>query len=66
MIVFLLILIYFHEVWSQTTFTKSAVSYGLDIAGTKDGTHACGDYDLDGDFDVFINTNTRGYLWRFK
>ena len=64
MIAFLLFLISFHEVWGQTTFTESAASYNLNITGNKDGGHAWGDYDLDGDFDIFINTNNRGYLLR--
>jgi hypothetical protein len=41
---------------SQTTFTKSAAAYRLNIAGTKYGGHAWADYDLDGDFDLAINT----------
>jgi hypothetical protein len=49
---------------AQTTFTESAAAYGLNIAGTKDGGHAWADYDLDGDFDLVINTNGRGYLMR--
>ncbi len=49
---------------AQTTFTESAAAYGLNVAGTKDGGHAWADYDLDGDFDIVINTNGRGYLMR--
>ena len=49
---------------AQTTFTESAAAYGLNVAGTKDGGHAWADYDLDGDFDLVINTNGRGYLMR--
>ncbi len=52
------------EAFSQTTFTESAAAYGLNVAGTKDGGHAWADYDLDGDFDLVINTNGRGYLMR--
>ncbi|MET7030853.1 FG-GAP-like repeat-containing protein [Sediminicola luteus] len=49
---------------AQTTFTESAALYGLNIGGKKDGGHAWADYDLDGDFDLVINTNGRGYLMR--
>ena len=52
------------EAFSQTTFTESAASYGLNVAGTKDGGHAWADYDLDGDFDLVINRNGTGYLLR--
>ena len=52
------------QLWAQTTFTESAAAYNLNIAGTKDGGHAWADYDGDGDFDVVINTNGRGYLMR--
>ncbi len=50
--------------FSQTTFTESAAAYGLNVGGNKDGGHAWADYDLDGDFDLVINTNGRGYLMR--
>ncbi len=49
---------------AQTTFTESANTYNLDIGGNKDGGHAWADYDLDGDFDLIINTVGRGYLMR--
>jgi len=49
---------------AQTTFTESAAAYNLDIPGTKDGGHAWADYDLDGDFDLVVNTNGSGYLMR--
>ena len=51
---------------SQTTFTESAASYGLNIGGNKDGGHAWSDFDLDGDLDVLVleNTNTKSYLMR--
>ena len=49
---------------SQTTFTETAAAYGLNVGGNKDGGHAWADYDLDGDFDLVINTNGRGYLMR--
>jgi len=49
---------------AQTTFTESAAAYGLNIASNKDGGHAWADYDLDGDYDLVINTNGRGYLLR--
>lgn len=48
----------------QTTFTESAAAFNLNIGGNKDGGHAWADYDLDGDFDIFINTNNRGHLLR--
>lgn len=50
--------------FSQTTFTESAAAYNLNVGGNKDGGHAWADYDLDGDFDLVINTNGRGYLMR--
>ena len=50
--------------YGQTTFTESAGAYNLNVGGTKDGGHAWADYDLDGDFDLVINTNGRGYLMR--
>ncbi len=50
--------------FSQTTFTESAAAYNLNIGGNKDGGHAWADYDLDGDFDLVINTNGSGYLMR--
>ncbi len=51
---------------AQTTFTESAAlpAYNLNIGGNKDGGHAWADYDLDGDYDLVINTNGRGYLLR--
>ncbi|WP_166636683.1 FG-GAP-like repeat-containing protein [Zeaxanthinibacter enoshimensis] len=53
-----------HATYSQTTFTESAAVYGLNIAGNKDGGHAWADYDLDGDFDLVVNTQGSGYLLR--
>ena len=50
--------------FAQTTFTESATAYNINIGGGKDGGHAWGDYDLDGDFDLVVNTNGRGYLLR--
>ncbi len=59
------LLIFCHgEAYSQTTFTESATAYNLNVGGNKDGGHAWADYDLDGDFDLVINTNGRGYLMR--
>jgi hypothetical protein len=53
------------ELFSQTIFVEDVTnSYNLNIAGTKDGGHAWADYDLDGDFDLVINTTGRGYLMR--
>jgi len=51
---------------AQTTFTESAALpvYNLDIGGSKDGGHAWADYDLDGDYDLVINTVGSGYLLR--
>ena len=51
---------------AQTTYTESAVTYGLDIPGAKDGGHAWADYDRDGDVDVLINVSgsTKSYLMR--
>ena len=53
--------------FSQTTFTETAATYGLDISGPKDGGHAWADYDSDGDQDILININSisaRNYLMR--
>ena len=52
------------EAVAQTTFTETGGPYGLNVAGTKDGGHTWADYDLDGDFDLVINTVGRGYLMR--
>lgn len=41
---------------SQISFTEDPGTYNLDIAEKKDGGHAWADYDLDGDFDLEINT----------
>lgn len=51
-------------IMAQTTFTESAAAYNLNIGGNKDGGHAWADYDLDGDYDLVVNTNGRGYLMR--
>ena len=56
-------------VWAsaQTTFTESSASYGLNLAGSKDGGHAWSDFDDDGDIDVLVlrNSNSqRNYLMR--
>ncbi|MDX1908363.1 MAG: FG-GAP-like repeat-containing protein [Bacteroidia bacterium] len=37
------------------TFTESAAAWKLNITGAKDGGHAWGDYDGDGDFDLLLN-----------
>jgi hypothetical protein len=58
----LVLVLSIHDARSQTTFTESAAIYGLNVGGTKDGGHAWADFDLDGDFDLVINTNGRGYL----
>ncbi|WP_159092137.1 FG-GAP-like repeat-containing protein, partial [Aquimarina sp. Aq107] len=52
------------ELKAQTTFVESSASYNLNIGGNKDGGHGWADYDLDGDFDIVINTNGQGYLLR--
>ena len=62
--VFILLGMSYSGLFGQTTFTESAAAYSLNVAGTKDGGHAWADYDLDGDFDLVINTNGRGYLMR--
>ncbi len=61
---FLFLLFATFSATSQTTFTQSAPAYNLDIGGGKDGGHGWADYDLDGDYDIVINTNGRGYLLR--
>ncbi len=45
--------------FGQTTnqFSESAASWNVDIGGNKDGGVAFGDYDDDGDPDIFLNTN---------
>ncbi|WP_437373710.1 FG-GAP-like repeat-containing protein [Maribacter litoralis] len=47
---------------AQTTFTESAVSFGLDLGQRKDGGHAWSDFDNDGDLDVLVleNNNSSG------
>jgi len=66
----LLVIIFFFLTicgYAQTTFTESAASYGLNLAGNKDGGHAWADYDDDGDIDVLVlrNSNSqRNYLMR--
>ena len=63
LLIFILLLIS-SSLAAQTTFTESAAAYGLNIGGNKDGGHAWADYDLDGDFDLVINTQGQGYLLR--
>ncbi|MBT8205340.1 MAG: VCBS repeat-containing protein, partial [Eudoraea sp.] len=62
--IFLMCSLFAMVTYGQTTFTESAAAYNLNVGGTKDGGHAWADYDLDGDFDLVINTNGRGYLLR--
>ena len=45
---------------SQTTFTESASSYGLNVGQNKDGGHAWSDFDNDGDLDVLILESSGG------
>ena len=49
---------------AQTTFTESAAAFGLNLGGNKDGGHAWADYDLDGDFDLVVNRQGGGRLYR--
>ncbi len=64
LLVILFTLFSFLKLSGQTTFTESSASYNLNISGSKDGGHAWADYDLDGDFDLVVNTNGVGYLMR--
>ncbi|MEX0274517.1 MAG: FG-GAP-like repeat-containing protein [Flavobacteriaceae bacterium] len=43
---------------AQTTFTESAVAYGLNLNQNKDGGHAWSDFDGDGDIDVLVLENS--------
>lgn len=45
---------------AQTTFTESAVGYGLNLSGNKDGGHAWSDFDDDGLIDVLVLENNNG------
>ncbi|MDF4204565.1 VCBS repeat-containing protein [Maribacter sp. SA7] len=54
---------------AQTTFTKSAASFGLDFGQPKDGGHAWSDFDNDGDLDVLVlennnSQNIKSFLMR--
>ncbi len=64
MFFFLFIVMAVFTTYSQTTFTESSAAYNLNISGGKDGGHGWADYDLDGDYDLVVNTNGRGYLLR--
>ena len=48
---------------AQTTWTENAAAYNLDLNGNKDGGFSFCDFDLDGDFDLLINTNSSSYLY---
>lgn len=61
---FFTLFLFSSAIYSQTTFTENAVGFNLNNGGTKDGGHAWADYDLDGDFDLVINTNGAGVLMR--
>ena len=64
-LVLLLVTLFAFNSFSQTTFTESAASYGLNIGNSKDGGHAWSDFDNDGDQDVLINissSSNRNYL----
>jgi hypothetical protein len=56
-------------IFSQTTFTESAASYGLNLGQNKDGGHAWADFDNDGDLDVLVlennnNASVKSFLMR--
>ena len=42
------------------SFTESAGPWGIDLDKAKDGGHAFGDFDADGDLDLLINTDHSG------
>ncbi|MEN1785008.1 MAG: FG-GAP-like repeat-containing protein [Bacteroidota bacterium] len=63
-IVVVLQLIAYTPATAQTTFTESAASYGLRIDAAMIGGHAWADFDLDGDFDIVLNSSGQGYLMR--
>ena len=54
------ILIFSFKSFSQTTFTEDAATFGINSAGSKDGGHAWGDYDRDGDLDLLVLTASTG------
>ncbi|SDY01358.1 Repeat domain-containing protein, partial [Lutibacter oricola] len=49
-------------IFSQTTFTEDASSFGINAKGSKDGGHAWADFDNDGDLDLLVCTSETGFV----
>lgn len=45
------------SLFSQTTFSEQASSWGINQSGVKDGGNSFADYDNDGDLDLLVNTS---------